>query len=282
MNKLPTAKRAAILRSLIEGSSIASTCRIAGAAKNTVLKLLAEVGEVCTEYQDAHLVNLSCRELQLDEVWSFIGAKQRNTTPEMRAQGQGDAWVWTAIDAQTKLIPCWHLGNRDAVAANTFIEDLASRLTSRVQISTDGLRLYAEAIDGVFGVDVDFGMLLKVYGPSPEGTHRYSPPEVVSAEKVVMVGNPDPARISTSFAEAHNLTMRMRNRRLTRLTNGYSKKWVNHFAALSLYFFAYNFIHRHSTLTAERGGIHSTPAMSAGITDHVWSVEELVALLDSN
>lgn len=282
MNKLSTPKRAAILRSLIEGNSVRSTCRMTGAAKGTVLRLLAEVGTACEAFQDGALRKLPCRELQLDEIWSFVGKHQRHVAPEDRGQGQqGDAWVWTAIDAHTKLIPCWHLGNRDAAAARTFIEDLASRLTSRVQITTDALRAYVTAIDGVFGVDVDYARLVKVYGAPPETIRRYSPAEFVSAYTDVVTGNPDLTKVSTSYVESHNLTMRMRNRRLTRLTNGYSKKWENHMHALSLYFMAYNFVHVHHTLTKERKGIHTTPAMAAGVTDHVWKAEEIIALLDS-
>lgn len=283
MNKLSTARRSTILRALIEGSSVRSTCRMTGAAKGTVLKLLAEVGDACADYQNRHLVHLPCRVLQCDEIWSFVGAKERNVAPENKGNGQGDTWTWTAICGDTKVVPCWHVGRRDAAGAATFMEDLASRLATRVQLTTDGLKVYLSAVEGAFGWNgVDYAMLVKIYGDTPEGQRRYSPAEVVGTEKQWVMGKPDDALVSTSFIESHNLTMRMRNRRLTRLTNGYSKKLANHMHALSLYFMAYNFVHVHSTLTKARKGVHTTPAMAAGVTDHVWKVEEIVKLLDSN
>jgi IS1 family transposase len=280
MNRLPVERRAAIVRALIEGSSVRSACRIAGAAKGTVLRLLAEVGEACADYQNRHLVRLPCRVLQCDEIWSFVGAKERNIPAAERGRGRGDVWTWTAICADTKIVPCWHIGRRDADAAATFMEDLASRLANRVQLTTDGLSVYLEAVEGAFGSGVDYAMLVKLYGQTPEGQRRYSPPEIVGTEKTTVMGHPDPAHIATSFVESHNLTMRMRNRRLTRLTNGYSKKRANHMHALSLYFMAYNFVHVHHTLTRQHRGIHTTPAMSAGVADHVWKVEEIIDLLD--
>jgi IS1 family transposase len=282
MNKVPAARRAAIVRALIEGNSIRSTCRITGTAKGTVLRLLADVGAACIEYQDKALRNLPCRELQLDELWSFVGRKERTATEAQKARGLGDAWIWTAIDTQTKLIPCWHVGSRDADAAFTFTEDLAARLANRVQITTDGLRVYVSAIESAFGWNgVDYAQLVKLYGESPEGQRRYSPPQVIGIQAQWIMGKPDPDKVSTSFVESHNLTMRMRNRRLTRLTNGYSKKLENHFHSLSLYFMAYNFVHVHHTLTKAAKGVHTTPAMAAGVTDHVWKVDEIVALLSN-
>ena len=245
------------------------------------MKLLAEVGDACADYQNRHLVQLACKTIQCDEVWSFVGAKERNVLPAERGLGRGDVWTWTAICADSKLVPCWHVGTRDADAAYLFMEDLASRLANRVQLTTDGHRAYLSAIEGAFGWNhVDYAMLVKFYGPAPEGRRRYSPPEITGARKVRVMGAPDPDRVSTSYVESHNLTMRMRNRRMTRLTNGYSKKLENHMHALSLYFMAYNFVHVHSTLTKKRGGIHRTPAMAASVADHVWKVEEIVELLD--
>ena len=283
MNKVPAARRAAIVRSLIEGNSIRSTCRITGTAKGTVLRLLADVGEASLEYQDKALRNLPCRELQCDEIWSFVGVKENRATDEQKRAGLGDSWVWTAIDTATKLIPCWHIGERNADAAFTFMEDLAGRLANRVQITTDGLRVYLAAVENAFGWDgTDYAQLVKIYGASPEGQRRYSPAEVIGIQKEWVMGNPDPDKVSTSFVESHNLTMRMRNRRMTRLTNGYSKKLENHHHSLSLYFMAYNFVHIHSTLTKANKGIKQTPAMAAGVTDHVWTVDEIVALLNSD
>jgi IS1 family transposase len=284
MNKLDTPRRAAVIRSLIEGNSIRATCRITGTAKGTVLSLLEDVGAACKEYQDTTLRNLPCRELQLDELWSFVGRKERNTTQAQKREGLGDAWIWTAIDAQTKLVPCWHVGSRDADAAITFAEDLAARLANRVQITTDGLRAYITAVESAFGWNgVDYAQLVKLYGEAPEGQRRYSPSEFVGIQVQWIMGKPDPDKVSTSFAESHNLTMRMRNRRLTRLTNGYSKKLENHMHSLSLYFMAYNFVHIHHTLTKANKGVSTTPAMAAGVTNHVWKVSEIVQLLpDSN
>lgn len=279
MNVLPAHKRTAVIRSLIEGNSVRATCRITATAKGTVLRLLAEIGAACATYQDAALQKLPCRVIQCDEIWSFVGAKEKNVPREQRGYGRGDCWVWTALCAETKLICCWHLGNRDARAAKVFMEDLASRLAHRVQLTTDGHRAYFTAVEETFGSAVDYAMLVKLYGEPRAQTGRYSPGEIVGIEKHIITGNPDESKISTSFVEASNLTMRMRNRRMTRLTNGYSKKWENHFYALSLYFMAYNFVHVHHTLTKANKGIHTTPAMVAGLTDHPWKVEEIVALL---
>lgn len=279
MNKLSAAKRAAIVRSLIEGNSVRATCRIVGTAKGTVLKLLAELGEKCADYQRRTLVNLPSTKIQVDEIWSFVGCHERFVPRDERGQGRGDTWTWTALCATTKLIPSWHVGRRDADAAFTFIEDLASRLANRIQLTSDGYHSYLEAVDNAFGSGVDYAMLVKLYGPSADPDHRYSPAECIATEKRPVTGNPDPAHISTSFVEAQNLTMRMRNRRFTRLTNGYSKKLENHIHAVALYTMAYNFVHVHHTLTKAAKGIHTTPAMAAGVTDRVWTVADIVALL---
>jgi len=282
MNKLPASKRAAIVRALIEGNSVRSTCRITGAAKGTVLKLLAEVGEKCAEYQRRVFVKLPCQRVQCDEIWSFVGCKERNVPRDEKGQGRGDTWTWTALCADTKLIPSWHVGRRDADEAALFMEDLASRLANRVQLSTDGHKAYLTAVEGTFGWNgVDYAMLVKIYGGpiTGEATGRYSAPECIGAEKHSIMGEPDPKHISTSFVESSNLTIRMRNRRMTRLTNGYSKKLENHIHAVSLFMMAYNFVHTHHTLTKAANGVHTTPAMAAGVTDRVWKVEDVVALL---
>jgi IS1 family transposase len=282
MNRLSTAKRTQILSALCEGASVNATSRQTGASKVTILKLLAEIGEVCLEYQRATLVNLPCKRLQCDEVWSFVGAKERNVPLDERGRGRGDAWIWAATCADTKLVPCWHVGGRDADAAYFFMEDLASRLANRVQITTDGHKAYLSAVEGAFGWgQVDYAMLVKLYGPAPEGPRRYSPAEITGIMHRHVMGDPDPYHVSTSYAERQNLTMRMNVRRLTRLTNGFSKKIENHCHAMSLHYMYYNFCRKHQTLTQNRSGLHTTPAMAAGVADHVWKVEEIVGLLEA-
>jgi len=277
MNKLPSAKRAQVVAALCEGNSIRSTVRMTGVAKNTVVKLLVELGAACAKYQDATLRNLSCKRLQADEIWSFVYAKQKNTKPEHFEDGgyAGDVWTWTAIDADTKLIPCWMLGQRDAATARDFIEDLAGRLANRVQLTTDGHKPYLTAVDRAFGDEIDYAMLVKLYGEPTDGQKRYSPADCIGCERKVIKGRPDPEHISTSYAERQNLSMRMSMRRFTRLTNAFSKKVDNHAATLAVYFMWYNFGRVHQTLK-------TTPAVAAGVADHVWSVAEIVALLDSN
>lgn len=249
---------------------------MAGVAFNTVVKLLIDAGEACAKFQHETMRNLNCLKLQLDEVWSFVGAKERNVgTMKKPRSGVGSVWTWVAIDAQTKLIPSWLVGLRDGEYAKTFVCDLASRLAHRVQITTDGLRAYVEAMEAGFGGNVDYAILHKVYGTTPTDDSRYSPPECVGCQKQAVSGNPNPASVSTSYVERQNLTLRMRNRRFTRLTNAFSKKLENHEHAVALYFFAYNFIFRHQTL-------RMPPALKAGVTDHMWSYEELVELIDRN
>lgn len=275
MNKLDTATRARILHCLVEGNSIRATVRLTGASKNTVTKLLCDAGRACSAYQDKTLRNLKCKRIQCDEIWSFVGAKEKNASVEKKQQGWGDVWTWTALCPDTKLIPCWFVGSRDASAAYHFINDLAERLASRIQLTTDGHRPYVQAVEDAFGCDIDYAMLIKIYGNAPEGAEvRYSPAQCMGARKAVVSGRPEFKHISTSHTERQNLTMRMSMRRFTRLTNGFSKKVENHEHALALYFMFYNFARIHQTLRV-------TPAMEAGISDHVWSLEEIVELIDS-
>jgi IS1 family transposase len=248
-----------------------------GVAKGTVLKLLADLGAACEKYQDAALRHLPCRRIQCDEIWSFCYAKAANVPEDKRgAFGFGDVWTWTALCADTKLVPTWFIGRRDGYTARRFIEDLAARLSHRVQLTTDGHKVYLEAVEGTFGADVDYAMLVKLYGgdSARDSEARYSPAQCLGTRTVCITGNPDPAHISTSFAERHNLTMRMSMRRFTRLTNAFSKKVDNLKAAVALHFMYYNFARIHQTLRV-------TPAMEAGIADHVWSLEEIVGLLET-
>ena len=274
MNRKPLEKRAQILGMLCEGLGVKATARLAGVSHVTVLKLVEEMGDICAAYLDKSMRNLTCKRLQLDEIWSFVYAKQRNASKEMSNAGAaGDIWTWTAIDADTKLIPCYFMGKRDAESADLFISDLAERLTNRVQLTTDGLKVYIEAIDNSFGSQIDYAMLIKHYGESPEGTRRYSPAQITSIETNVINGNPNPKHISTSYNERHNLNIRMQNRRFTRLTNGYSKKIENHEHMMAIYTMFYNFAKIHSA-------IRCTPAMEAGISKTIWTVEDICRLAD--
>lgn len=275
MNKLRKDKQAQIISALVEGNSLRAAARMCDVAFNTVLKLLPEIGEACLEYQAKALRNLPCKRIQCDEIWSFCYAKDKNVPEELRGKsGYGDVWTWVAIDADTKLVPCWRVGRRDAWNAQHFMHDLSSRLANRVQLTTDGHRVYLQAVEGAFGNDVDFAMLVKLYGSDRgEGEVRYSPPDFVSCRSIPLVGNPNPHHVSTSFAERQNLTMRMNMRRFTRLTNAFSKKVDNHKWAVALHFIYYNFCRIHQTLRV-------TPAMESGMSDHVWSIAEIVDLLD--
>lgn len=275
MNRLSVAERAQIIAALVEGSSIRATCRMTGAAKGTVTRLLVEVGRACAAYQDEHLRGLQCWRLECDEIWAFCHSKAKNVPPEHRGEfGYGDVWTWVAIDAETKLVPSWLVGQRSAVDARYFVDDLASRLSRRVQLTTDGLRLYVDAIEIAFGADIDYAQLVKLYGPDPQGEKRYSPAECTGIKIKPVQGDPDPAHISTSYVERQNLTMRMGMRRFTRLTNAFSKKVENLACAVALHFMYYNFARKHLTLK-------TTPAMAAGVADHLWSVREIVALADA-
>lgn len=274
MNKLPIEDRAQIISALVEGNSIRSVCRMTGFAKRTVTRLVVELGAVCFEYQDRVFRNLYCKRIQCDEIWSYIGAKQKNVTPAMAEKRiVGDAWVWVAMDADTKLVPCWLVGKRDAGCATEFIQNLADRLAHRVQLTTDGHRVYLNAVIDAFADDIDYAMLVKMFGAEAPGESRYSPAKFVATEKVPLIGNPNPKLISTSYVERQNLTMRMSMRRFTRLTNGFSKRVENHEAAVALHYMHYNFARIHQTLRV-------TPAMQAGISQHVWSIQEIVGLLD--
>lgn len=273
MNKLSTQDRAKIIGLMVEGMSIRAISRTTGASKNTIVKLLADAGRACSEYQDKNLRNLSSKRLQLDEIWSFVGVKEKNATAEQKAAGFGDIWTWTAIDADTKLIPSWYVGARDTVAATEFVGDLASRLKNRVQITSDGHKPYLEAIDQAFGIDVDYAMLVKIYGHPTGSEKTYSPPECVGIERRRVTGNPDKKHVSTSYAERANLSIRMGLRRFTRLTNAFSKKVENHIHALSIYFMHYNYVRIHQTL-------RTTPAQAAAVTDKLWELEDIVRVVD--
>jgi IS1 family transposase len=275
MNRLTKEERARIIHLLCEGNSIRAVTRLTGISKTTITKLVVDAGTAAAWYQDRVFQSLSCKRLQIDEIWGFVGAKARNASPEAKAAGAaGDVWLWLATDADTKLVPCWHVGNRNAEAANEFIDDLASRLANRVQITTDGHAPYLEAIDTAFGGEVDYAMLVKLYGASPEGQRRYSPPVCTGAIKRRIQGNPDMAHASTSFAERNNLNVRMHSRRMTRLTNAFSKKMENHAHAMALHFLYYNFVRIHKTLKV-------TPAMAAGVTDRLWEIGDVIDVLES-
>lgn len=272
MNVLSVADRAKILGLLVEGNSLRATSRLADVSLNTVIKLLVDAGAACSAFQDSTLRNLSCKRVQVDEIWSFVGAKEKNATEEQKGEGYGDVWTWTAIDADTKLVPSWLVGDRNTEAAREFIDDLAARLANRVQLTSDGHRPYLEAVDDAFGNAIDYAQLVKVYGQPAEGQKRYSPPECVGVSRARIIGQPDPKHVSTSFVERQNLTMRMSIRRFTRLTNAFSKKVENHAHAVSLHFMFYNFGRIHKTLRV-------TPAMAAGVSNHVWSLEEIAGLV---
>ncbi|MBI1308612.1 MAG: IS1 family transposase [Proteobacteria bacterium] len=276
MNKLSTPERAKILGMMVEGMAIRAISRLTGASKNTIAKLLVDAGNACSDYQDKTFRNLPCKRVQVDEIWSFVYAKQKNVPQGMKGMpGVGDVWTWTALCADTKLVPSWYVGNRGEDAACTFVADLAGRLANRIQLTSDGHRAYLEAVAGAFQNNIDYAMLVKLYGNeggmTPE--RKYSPAECTGAKKLAITGNPDKKHVSTSYVERQNLTMRMSMRRFTRLTNGFSKKMENHCHALSIYFMYYNFGRVHQTLRV-------TPAMEAGVADHIWSREEIVALIN--
>jgi IS1 family transposase len=272
MNRLDPRKRAQVVAALVEGNSVRATVRMTGVAKNTIQKLVLQLGAACATYMDAHIRNLSSQRIQCDELWSFVGAKEKNVTDQMRDKGHaGDVWTWVAIDADSKLVVSFAVGGRDYRTAREFMGDVASRLANRVQLTTDGFKCYLSVVSPAFANEVDYAMLVKIYGATSD-TGRYSPAECIGCDKRTIIGNPDAAHVSTSFVERQNLTVRMSNRRFTRLTNAFSKKLDNHIAALAIHYMHYNFARVHQTLRV-------TPAMEAGLTDHVWSVPELINLL---
>ena len=272
MNKLPIAKRAQILGLLVEGNSLRAASRLADCSINTVTKLLVDTGAVCSEYQDKTLRNLPCKRVQVDEIWAFVYAKERSVLRAKQAPATaGDIWTWTAICADTKLVPSWLVGDRSGQTAKRFICDLAGRLANRIKLTSDGHKVYVNAVEEGFGAAIDYAQLIKVYGQVFEGQRRYSPPEIIGTERICCQGDPDPAYVSTSYVERQNLTMRMSMRRFTRLTNAFSKKVENHAHAVALHFMWYNFGRVHKTLRI-------TPAMAAGVSDHVWSLEEVAGL----
>jgi len=277
MNKLSVERQAQIIKVLCEGNSIRSTARITDTAINTVVKLLRDVGAACLEYQDKTMRNLNCKKLQVDEIWSFCYAKQDHLLESKQGKlGYGDVWTFTAIDADTKLVPCWLAGLRNVECAREFTDDLKSRLANKFQLTTDGHKMYLEAVERTFGSEIDYAMLVKLYGHEPTGEKRYSPAKCIGANREVIQGNPDMNAVSTSYVERQNLTMRMGMRRFTRLTNAFSKKLENHVFALALYFVHYNFVRPHKSLA---NPYPRTPAMAAGISDHIWTIEEIVKLI---
>ena len=272
MNRLDAATQARVINCLVEGCSIRATVRMTGAAKNTVVKLLADIGCACAGYHNRTVRGLKVRRLQADEIWCFVGAKAKNVRAEKKLEGWGDIWTWVGIDADTKLVVSYLVGGRDGGWAKEFMEDCASRISNRVQITTDGHRMYLDAVENAFGADIDYAMLQKIYGAPADNDTRYSPATCIGCDMKVVSGNPDPKHVSTSFVERQNLTMRMQMRRFTRLTNGFSKKADNHRHMVALHYMYYNFCRVHQTLRC-------TPAMEAGLTDHIWGLAELIALL---
>ncbi|MDL1893629.1 DDE-type integrase/transposase/recombinase [Sphingobacteriales bacterium CHB3] len=274
MNRLTLEKRTQIIGLLVEGTSLRATSRLADVSINTVTKLLVDIGNACQTYHDEHVRGVQSRRVQCDEIWSFIYSKDKNIPENKRGKhGIGSIWTWVGIDADSKLAISWLVGNRDAAYARVFMQDIASRLTNRVQLTTDGLKAYLFAVEEVFGADIDFAQLIKLYGKPIEGDHRYSPAECTGTEKHVVTGRPHKKHISTSYVERQNLTMRMNMRRFTRLTNAFSKKVENHAHAVALHFMYYNFVRIHKTLRV-------TPAMQAGITSKLWEIEDLARLLE--
>jgi IS1 family transposase len=272
MNRLSEEKRVQVVAALVEGNSINATVRMTGVAKHTILNLLRDLGFACADYHDANVRGLRVKRLQCDEIWAFVGAKKKNATPAQKAEGWGDVWTWTALDADTKLMVSYMVGKRDLGWARDFMMDCSERIVGNPQITTDSHKPYLKAVEEAFGGDCDYAMLHKIYGAPDEPEARYSPATCIGADLKVISGMPDPKHVSTSFVERQNLTMRMSMRRYTRLTNGFSKKLDNHGCAVALHFMHYNFCRIHKTLKV-------TPAMEAGLTNHVWTIEELCNLL---
>jgi len=273
MNKLKKDKQIQVISALVEGNSVRATCRMTGVAKNTVIKLLADLGKACAEYQDKVFKNLPCKHIQCDEIWSFCYAKEKNVPEDKKGKfGYGDVWTFTAICADTKLVPSWFIGNRDLESATFFLKDLSGRLANRIQLTTDGHKMYLDAVESAFGSDVDFSQLIKIYGQTSEGQKRYSPPACIGTIRQKINGKPDEKKVSTSYVERQNLTMRMNMRRFTRLTNAFSKKVENLACAVALHFMYYNFCRIHQTLRV-------TPAMEASVTGRVWDINEILDLI---
>jgi len=274
MNKLPNEKRAQVLQMMAEGLALRAITRLTGISRTTLQKLLEDAGQAFSEYQDCVLMNLPCKRVQVDEAWSFCYAKQKNVpTAKTAPDGAGDIWTWVGLDADTKLVASFHVGGRDSEAAMTFMDDLAKRLANRVQLTSDGHKPYLEAIEGAFGGDIDYATLVKIYGAAPEGQRRYSPAICTGAHKHRVEGNPDPKHVSTSFVERQNLSMRMGNRRMMRLTNAFSKKAENHAHMMAIYFMHYNFVRIHQTMKV-------TPAMAAGVTPKLWEMSDMAKELE--
>lgn len=274
MNTLSQAERVKIVAALVEGMSLRSVSRMTGIARNTITKLLVDLGEACMRYHDVHVRNVRVRRLQCEEIWAYVGAKAKNVQPAKKEIGWGDVWTWVALDADTKLVVSYLIGGRGADWAHDFMEDCARRVKGHLQLTTDGHKPYLEAVENAFGGGIDYATLQKIYGASEETVtaKRYSPAKCIGCDMKVVSGNPDPQHISTSYIERQNLTIRMSMRRFTRLTNGFSKKLDNHAYAIALHFQYCNFVRIHQTLRV-------TPAMEAGLSDHTWSMEELVSLL---
>lgn len=274
MNKLPSAKRVQILGMMVEGMSIRAITRLTGVSKNTVAKFLVDAGTACAAYHDEHVRNVKAKRVQVDEIWSFVYSKQKNVaTAKRKDMAYGDAWTWVAIEADSKLAISYLVGGRDGDYALALMDDLRGRLANRVQLTTDGHKAYLNAVEEAFGDDIDYAMLVKLYGAAPEGEKRYSPAECIGARKERITGNPDRDHVSTSYVERQNLTMRMHNRRFTRLTNAFSKKIENHAHAVAINFMYYNFVRVHST-------VRMTPAMAAGVTSKLWELTDIVQMVD--
>jgi IS1 family transposase len=271
-NVISTEKKIAVISALVEGCSVRSTVRMTGVSKGAVLRLLVSVGKACAEYQDAVIRNVAAKRVQVDEIWGFVGCKQKQVTVEKLEKGVcGDVWTFTAIEAQAKLVIGWMVGRRDAGCATEFLQDVAARLSNRIQLTTDGHKMYLDAVPDAFESDIDFAQLVKIYGNDPEAQKRYSPAQCQGTKRIEVIGSPDQAHVSTSYVERQNLDMRMGMRRFTRLTNAFSKKLDNHVAMLALFHMHYNFARIHQTLRV-------TPAMEAGISQHAWSIQEIVGL----
>jgi IS1 family transposase len=275
MNKLPSEKRAQVLQMMAEGIALRAITRLTGISRTTLQKLLEDAGQAFSDYQDQTLINLPCKRLQVDEAWSFCYAKQKNVATATAApEGAGDIWTWVGLDADTKLVASFYVGGRDSEAAMILMDDLAKRLANRVQLTSDGRKAYLEAVEGAFGGDIDYAQLVKLYGPSPESAKgRYSPSECTGIKKNPIEGKPDPKYISTSYSERQNLNIRMGNRRMTRLTNAFSKKAANHAHMMAIYFMHYNFVRIHQTLKI-------SPAMAAGVTSQLWEMSDMVKVLE--